>query len=131
MARREVVGAIEYDVVRLQQVRGIRGGEPDVVRLDGNMGIDGAQRFRRRFDFCAADVRGGMDDLPVQVGRLDGVGIGKPDPADSGGGKVDRGGRTESPDSNQKDGGFLELLLPARADLGKDELAAVLLDLFG
>jgi hypothetical protein len=73
VARREVVRAIEHD----------RGAwhfaiEPGVVhafgdRVHPHFGIDARQRVTPGLHLLAADGRAHMQDLPLQIGEVDGV----------------------------------------------------------
>jgi hypothetical protein len=53
-----------------------------------HVGIDGVQRGLRRFDLRRADRLGAVEDLALQVGEVDLVGVGEGEAPDARGGKV-------------------------------------------
>ena len=66
-----------------------------------------------------------MEDLALQVRRVDGVGVDDPERAHAGRGEVQRGGRAEPAGAEQQHAGVEELGLPGLADLGEQEVARV------
>jgi len=66
-----------------------------------------------------------MQDLPLQVGLVDDVGVDDPERSDARGGEVERGGRAEAAGTDQEDPGLEQLQLPFFADLRDQQMAAV------
>ena len=54
-------------------------------------GFSALQRARAGLDLGLADVRGGVEHLPLQIRDVDGVAVHEPDGADAGRGQVERG----------------------------------------
>jgi len=71
-----------------------------VQRHDFDVGVDGLQRGLRGFDLYRADGIGTVKDLALQVGELDLVGVGDRQPADAGGGEIERGGAAKTTRTN-------------------------------
>ena len=53
------------------------------------------QRGASRLDLASADRIGAVQDLPLQVGEIDGVGVGDREPADAGPREVQRSRRAQ------------------------------------
>ena len=90
VARREVVGAVDDDVVAGDDVEDVVGGQPGVVRDDVDVGVQRDDRLLRRVDLAVADAVEVVEDLALQVGGVDLVHVDDADRADSGGGEVQR-----------------------------------------
>ena len=123
VARREVVGAVDdhvpavgedsLDVLRRQPLLVGDHGHVGIERLDRPLGgehLGLAERVRR------------VDDLALQVGVVDDVGVDDPERADAGRGEVERRGRAEPAGPDQEHARIQELLLPFVADLGDEEV---------
>ena len=65
------------------------------------------------------------EDLALEVGGVDGVGIDEADFSDSGGGEVEGGGGAESATADDEDGGLQQFFLPGFSDLGEEGVAEV------
>jgi len=63
--------------------------------------------------------------LPLQVGQIYLVGIRDDQPADAGGGEVERGGAAEPARADDQRARRPQPLLPLDPDLGKEDMAAV------
>jgi hypothetical protein len=87
----EVVGAVEHHVRLLHQIGKIL--DALVERHDLDVGVDRFQRGLRGLDFDGADRLGAVEDLALQVGEVDLVGVGQGEAADAGGGEIE-GSRT-------------------------------------
>ena len=75
------------------------------------------------------DVARLMDDLPVQVGDVDGVEVDHADAPHARRREVGEDGRAEAARADDDDARGLELLLPLHRHLGHDEVAPVAADL--
>ena len=89
-ARREVVGAVDDDVVAGDDVEDVVGGQPGVVGDDVDVGVQRHDRLLRRVDLAVADPVEVVEDLALQVRSVDLVHVDDADRADSGGGEVQR-----------------------------------------
>jgi hypothetical protein len=76
-----------------------------------------------------ADVGSKVDDLALEVGKIDHVKIYQSDASDTGSGKVESEGSTQSAGSDEQDFGLLELELAFHPDLRDDDMAAIPEDL--
>ena len=90
VARREVVGAVDDHVVALDDVEDVVGRQPGVVGDDVDVGVERHERLLRRVDLAVADPVEVVQDLALQVGRVDLVHVDDADRADAGGGEVER-----------------------------------------
>ena len=125
VADREVVGAVDHQVELRDDVGHVRGVEPDVVGDDVHVGVEQRQRLLGRVDLALADPVDVVEDLALEVGVVDHVHVDDADRAHTGGGQVERGGRTETTGAEQQDLGAEQLLLALLADLGEEQVAAV------
>ena len=89
---REVVGAVDDDVVAVDDVEDVVGAEADVVRDDVDVGVQRGERLLRGVDLAVADALEVVQDLALQVRRVDDVHVDDAERADAGGGEVERGG---------------------------------------
>ena len=83
MARGEVVRAVENDIVFRDQLLDLIAFDARRDLDDFNFGVDGVEGRTCRFDFPRADRVGAIEDLPLQVGEIDLVGISQRQPADT------------------------------------------------
>ena len=72
-----------------------------------------------------------MQDLALEVGQLDEVGIHQPQPADAGGGEVEEGRRTEAAAADDQHAPGAEAFLGMAAEAGQVEVPGVALPLLG
>jgi hypothetical protein len=96
VARGEVVRAVEHDIALGREL-------VQFLRLDAcrdrhhfDIGIRRTQRARGGKGFLRADGIGAVEDLALQVGEVDLVGVGDADARDAGGGEVKRGRAAEA-----------------------------------
>src|SRR5262249_39811625 len=129
VARGEVVGAVDDDVVRLQDLQRVGRRQLRLVQLDAHAGVDRLQPITGRLQLGPAHVGGAVQHLALQVAEVDDVEVDGAEAPAAGRGGVQRGGRAGPAGADQQHGGGLEALLPLQPDLGHDEVAAVALHL--
>ena len=125
MARGEVVRAVENDIVFRDQLF-------DLIAFDArrdldnfNLRVDGVERRACRFDFARADRVGAIEDLPLQVGEIDLVGVGERQPADARRGEIEGRRAAEAAGADDQRGCRAQPFLPLDADLGEQDVPAV------
>ena len=91
VARREVVGAVEDDVVAVDDVEHVVGAEAHVVGHDVHVGVEHRERLLRAVDLALADAVHVVEDLALQVRRVDHVHVDDAERADARGREVHRG----------------------------------------
>ena len=91
-------------------------------------GFSDAIRSPRRFELPPPDVRRAVDDLPVEVARVDGVEVDDAELADARRGEIHGGRRPEPAGADADHAPRLELALPVHPDFRHDEVPAVALD---
>jgi len=123
--RGEVVRAVEHEVDFLRQRVQVLLLESPRQFLDGDFGIELVERGRGFVDFRAADARGAIEDLALQVGEVDLVGIGESQLADAAGGEVESRRATEAAGADDQRACPAQPLLALDPDLGKEDVAAV------
>ena len=79
----------------------------------------------RRRHFLRADGIRAVENLPLQVGEVDLVGVGEGQAADAGGGEVERRGAAEAAGADDQRARRPQPLLALDPDLGKEDVAAV------
>ena len=125
----EVVGAVGDDVVVLEDFKGVGGGEHGVVLDDVEEGVEALEHDLRGVDLELADGGGGVDDLALEVGGVDGIEVDEADGAYSGSGEIEGERGSEASGADAEDLGGLELLLAFHANLGQDEVTGIAGDL--
>jgi hypothetical protein len=83
------------------------------------------QSGRSFVDLALSDALGAVEDLALQVGEVDLVGIGKGQAADAGGGEVERRRAAEAAGADDQRACRPQPLLALDPDLGKEDVAAV------
>ena len=123
MSRLEVVGAVEDDIGLRHLL--FKVFDSLTKRNDRDVGVDRIQRRSRGFDFRGANRFGAVEDLPLQVGEVDLVGVGEGEAADAGGGEVERGGTAEAARADDQRVGGAQLLLAFNAYLRQQDVPAI------
>ena len=118
----EVVGAVDHDVVALDDAVDVRGPQALLVADDLHVGVQRLKRADRGRDLRLADAVGRVQDLSLQIGEIDDIGIDDPKCADAGGRQVIRGRRSESTRADQQHLAVQELLLACLTDLGDQKV---------
>ena len=94
-------------------------------------GIERGEFLRGGVELLAADVVGGVDDLPLQVAGIHHVEIDEPQRADAGRSQIERQRRTESAGADAEHARSLQLLLALHAHFGQDQVPRVAREIVG
>ncbi|VXB94536.1 hypothetical protein PSCLAVI8L_220047 [Pseudoclavibacter sp. 8L] len=124
VARREVVGAVEHEVVAPEDALGARPIEALIVLHDRHLWREAPEAARGARGLASADVVDAVDDLPVQVARLDRIRVDDPDRADPRRREVLQRRSAEAPGSQDRDPAGGEAALPDLAELGQAALSS-------
>src|SRR5438552_6469513 len=127
----EVVRAVDDDVVLGEDAIDVRAGEALLVPDDLHIGIERLERLTRRIRLRRAEALRRVNDLALQVGRVDDVRVDDAERSHARGGEVERGGRPETAGADEEHLAAKELLLPGLTDLGDEQVPAVALRLLG
>jgi hypothetical protein len=92
---------------------------------DLNVGIDGIERRAGGVDLHCADRVAAVQDLALQVGEVDLVGVGERQAPDAGGGQVEGRGAAEAARADNQNVRRAQPLLPLDPDLGEQDMAAI------
>lgn len=122
---REIVGAVDDDVVLADDVEGVFAGEPGVMDDDFAGRVDAENGFLGGVGLGTSDVGSGVYDLALEIGEIDGVEVDDANFADAGGGEIHGDGGTEAASADAKDAGGADFLLSGQADFGQDQVAGV------
>ena len=126
MARGEVVRAVENDIVfRDQLLDNLIAFDARRDLDDFNLRVDGVESRACRFDFPRADRVGAIQDLALQVGEIDLVGVGQRQPADARRGEIEGRRAAEAAGADDQRGCRAQPFLPLDADLGEQDVPAV------
>ena len=98
---------------------------------DGDVGIEGAEPAGGGVDLRFADGGGVVEDLALEVVEGDGIEIGQPERADTGGGEVEGGGAAEAAGADDEHAGGGEPALAGEADGAEQEVPAVAREFLG
>src|SRR5262249_22577505 len=63
----KIIRAVGDDVVIVDQGERVAGGEPNVMRFDGDVRIESLDCCRGAVDLRRADIESGMDHLALQI----------------------------------------------------------------
>src|SRR5205085_12603809 len=88
----EVVGAVDDDVVAVDDVEDVVGAETDVVGDDVDVRVQLRECLLGRVDLALADAIDVVQDLALQVRRVDDVHVDDAERPHTGGGEVHRRG---------------------------------------
>ena len=125
MARGEVVRAVENDIVCRDQLLDLIAFDARRDLDDFNLRVDGVESRACRFDFPRTDRVGAIQDLPLQVGEIDLVGVGQRQPADARRGEIEGRRAAEAAGADDQRGCRAQPFLPLDADLGEQDVPAV------
>src|SRR6516164_11377669 len=97
--------------------------------FDPHTWIDRSQGFSRALDLERANALGRMDDLALQIGQVDPIGIGDPDRPDTRRCEIEQHRRAETAGPDDEDARLEQAQLTLLADLVEDQVARVTLKL--
>jgi hypothetical protein len=129
VARGEVVGAVDDQVVLAEDLQHVVAVQPRLVQADVDQRVDLADGVARALGLGPADVGDAVDDLALQVRLVDDVELDDAERADTGGGQVHEHRRAEAARTDGEHLGVLQSLLPVHPDVRDDQVAAVPADL--
>ena len=129
ITRRKIVRAVDHDVIRLDQPAGVFAREQAIVQVHLHVGIDVFDAVPGRIEFLAADIRRAVQDLPLQIGKIDDIEIHQPHPPHPGGGQIQGDGRAKAPCPDAQHPGGFEAFLPAERHFRHDQMARITRDL--
>ena len=98
---------------------------------DVHVRVEQRQRLLRGVDLALADAVDVVEDLALQVRRVDDVHVDDAERADARGREVQRGGGAETAGAEEEHLGLEQLLLAGLTDLGEEDVALVAVALLG
>jgi hypothetical protein len=96
-----------------------------VERYHLDVGVDCPQCGAGGFDLHGANRVGAVQDLALQVGEVDLVGVGEGEASDSGGGEIERRRAAEAARADDQRARGAQLLLSFNADLRQQNVPAI------
>lgn len=97
IARGEAVAAVGHEIIACDQRLGIGGIQPDVVGLDGDARVEIGDASARAVGLAPAERCGPVQDLSMEVGKLDPVVIDHAEPPDACTGEIEQEGDPKPP----------------------------------
>lgn len=128
---REIVRAVENEIMRFQEFEGVFGSETLLMRDEIEMRVDSQKSATSGVELELADLIAVMDRLAVEVGKFNPIVVDDGDGSDARRGEVGGGWRAETAAADEKNGGFFEFFLAGFTDLRKKRLAGVSLFFLG
>src|SRR5579885_221451 len=125
VARREVVSAIDDQIVVGDDARNIGLVQPLAVGDDLNLRVERLNGLASRLGLVLANTTGVVQNLALQVAVIHHVGVDDADGANTGGGQVIRGGRAEATGADEQHLRVEQLELTGLAYFGNEHMAAV------
>src|SRR6185437_10632957 len=108
--RREVVGAVDDQVIRGEDLHHVGGVQPLGVQDDVHVRVDLDDRVTRGFRLGLAHVGDAVDDLPLQVRLIDRVEVHDAERPDAGRGEVQQRRGAEAARADYQHLGVLQAL---------------------
>ena len=130
ITRGEIVRAVHYDVVWLDNLKRVFAGESRVVEDDFDGGVDAVDGFFGRLRFGPAHVGVRVQNLALEIGEIHVVEVNNAELADASGGEIHGDGRAESARADTEDAGGADFLLAGQTDFGKNQVPRVTANLF-
>ena len=127
----EVVGAVDDDVVVLDQVEHVFAVDDGLVLDELEIGVEVLEPPGGGFDLGLADVFDAEEDLALEVAGADDIDVGQADRADARRGQVQADRATQPAGADAEHLGVEQFLLPFDADFRQDQVALVAVDLLG
>ena len=124
----EIIGAVDDEVVVLQQTCCIAAIDPDRLLADLDKRVERAGEFGCSLRFRLAALVVTIDQLPLQVRALDLIVVDDRQPADAGCGKCRGYGTADRSGTHDRDPSSLEAMLADSSDLGKNDLPSVTIE---
>ena len=121
----EVVSAVHNNVIAFKKVERIVGSQARWVSHHFDVWIDLSNGLLRRNQFRPSHIRGAVNYLALQVGKVHHIEVHDAKPSNPSGGEVKRQRRSKPSCTNAEYVRFLQLKLPFHADFRHDEVAAV------
>jgi hypothetical protein len=125
IARGEVVGAVDHDVVLADDLERVLRREPRLVQLDLHVRIEIRDARARGRELAVADFTRAVKDLALQIRDVDDVEVHDAERAHAGGGEIQGNGRPESAGADDEHARGLDAMLAVEADIGQQQMAAV------
>lgn len=99
----EIVGAIEDGIIGGEEIETVFGFKATRMEDDLDVGIDLAEAGFRAFEFRGANTFGVVENLAVEIGEIDLVGIDETDFTNACCCEIEDGGRAKATSSDAKD----------------------------
>ena len=126
----EVVGAINDEIIFLDDVERIRRVEEFVVGVHFHIRVDGFDFLLSAHHLRHAHILGEMDDLTLEVGKVHHIGINDTDASDAGGSEIEQDGCPQSASPHHKYTGIHSLFLTLHANIRQQDMSGIALYLF-
>ncbi len=131
VTRGKIVGAVEDDVVSGDECEGIIMSETGDDRRDLDQWIQSAQTGSGGFGFRNSSVGSRVENLSLEVGNIDDVGVDDSDATDAGSGEIKERGAAETTRTDDEDGAAFQFFLRLGAEAGERKVALVAEKLVG
>src|SRR5215831_8502287 len=125
IARLKIIGAVNDDVVVLDDAERVLRSERKLVSVDLHVWIDVGQTVFRGLQLFAPDILRAVQNLSLQVAVINDVEIDQSQSPDARSGKVESEWRTEPARADQQHARGLQFALAFQSDLGQDQVAVV------
>src|SRR6266550_1074617 len=130
VAGREIIGAVDYQVIATGHLERICGGKSSGVWLDMNVRIDVAQAIDGGVELGTTYSRRPVQNLAMQVGQIDRIEIDQADRPNSRGCEIQRDRRAKAAGANKQRARVLERTLAFLANLRQENVPTVPHQLF-
>ena len=127
----KIIGAVDDDIERADNLEGVAAGEPAFVQDQLHLGIEPMNCISGGLRLRTADVRGAVKNLTLEIRGLDDIKINYPNPANTSRGEVHGDRRAEPARADAENTGGPNFLLTLPSDFGQDQMPRVTADLIG
>ena len=124
-ARGKIVRAIDDHIVACGNRHRLIGSESHAMKINFHMGIDLAQPRSRAVEFGFSDPRLAVQDLTMEVGNIDHIGVDQTNPTDTGSSEIERRRRTQGTRTHQQHRGIFQTRLTLDPDFWDHQLTRI------
>ena len=125
ISRRKIIRAVHDHIVLRDKLECVLTGETALVQFDVDLRIDVPQAVPRRFQFGAANILCSVENLPLQIRKIDIVEIDDANRANAGRRKIQCSRRSQTTRADAQNTRRFQAPLPRGRNLGHDQMARI------
>ena len=131
ITRRKIIRPVHHDVVIAYDRHRVLAAKSVWVQNYFNVRVRVVQAVARRFQLWSADIFCSMQNLALQIRKIDFIVINQTDCSDTRRGQIERGRRTEPTRTDAQNARRFQPTLSGERDFRHDEMPRIALNFFG